>query len=656
MRIISESTPILRYNESKIHGVALVPGISRNENLYTKGEMEKGDGAGGILNWEHDASKPIGTVQFHYDRELQILKYEAEITDPHYSALVKSNPKKYQVSIEAEAGGEREVCNLSNDCFKMPNNLEFIGMAITETPGVVSTTLAISESTNRYRNNLYILPDTNIYMAKVEENKTKDEIIEELRAELKAKGENMLPDAGVDREEPEVAPPKGQKRLDGDNVPADNNEGMKHAMDDDMDDDEMEMKKHAMKKKAMDYDDDDMKERVTGQARYASASDIKSLEKKIEELTAKNAEKKEYVFTKPTFDGSNTGRPVITNAEAMDAWNQLETIGRYKALIDLGSNQWLKESYGSNKPKTINEAITFAGDQSNKLAVTSRINVRPGGFYGRSVRDLVRFHEIPHGVDEIKQTFVDIPVAQTFTEGTETPVAAHPFTTVALSADTVSGNAQFINSSQIEDTPQELLPALAEAARISAIDYEANLVFNTAAQALNNTQLGDWIDGQGGQISGNTDNAVSSTQTFGHEAIAAAVEYLETQGYDAASGEVVCALHPKQYRQLITDSGIERYIRDVDSPGIRDGIIPSLYGVKLVPMNKVAAQNNNTGTDTYRAVCFVPDRSFILGSKRELEIDIQKRPRFSGYDWSWTQRKQAIVYDAESIVRISSPQ
>ena len=55
-------------NESAhITGVALIPRISRNNNLYTKQELERFDGVTVPLNWEHDPSNVIGQVTFHYN-------------------------------------------------------------------------------------------------------------------------------------------------------------------------------------------------------------------------------------------------------------------------------------------------------------------------------------------------------------------------------------------------------------------------------------------------------------------------------------------------------------------------------------------------------------------------------------------------------------
>ena len=42
---------------AKISGVALIPRISRNQNLYTKEELKRFDGKTVPLNWEHNPEK-----------------------------------------------------------------------------------------------------------------------------------------------------------------------------------------------------------------------------------------------------------------------------------------------------------------------------------------------------------------------------------------------------------------------------------------------------------------------------------------------------------------------------------------------------------------------------------------------------------------------
>jgi len=62
---------------------------------------------------------------------------------------------------------------------------------------------------------------------------------------------------------------------------------------------------------------------------------------------------------------------------------------------------------------------------------------------------------------------------------------------------------------------------------------------------------------------------------------------------------------------------------------------------------------DNTTNDTVRGVFGIKGHTFVLGSKRELTIDLQKVPKQSAYDWTWSQRKNATTFDAASFVRAS---
>jgi len=76
--------------QAQITGIAAVPRISRNGNLYTKTELQRADGVRVPLNWEHDSSKVIGAATFRYNRELEQLFYEATVTDEATAALVRN--------------------------------------------------------------------------------------------------------------------------------------------------------------------------------------------------------------------------------------------------------------------------------------------------------------------------------------------------------------------------------------------------------------------------------------------------------------------------------------------------------------------------------------------------------------------------------------
>ena len=132
-------------NESaNITGVALIPRISRNNNLYTKQELERFDGVTVPLNWEHDPSNVIGEVTFHYNPSQETVYYEGTITN-EASANVARN-KLLFTSIEATPTEVTEICNGNSDCFAMPFGLRPEGLALTETPGVPETSVKVIEN------------------------------------------------------------------------------------------------------------------------------------------------------------------------------------------------------------------------------------------------------------------------------------------------------------------------------------------------------------------------------------------------------------------------------------------------------------------------------------------------------------------------------
>lgn len=124
-----------------IQGVALIPRISRNQNLYTKAELERFHNKTVPLNWEHDGNKIIGEVTFQYDATTETVYYEGDITDPSAALLAKN--KLLYTSIEAQPTSVQQVCNGTNDCFHMPFGLIPEALALTETPGVPETSVNV---------------------------------------------------------------------------------------------------------------------------------------------------------------------------------------------------------------------------------------------------------------------------------------------------------------------------------------------------------------------------------------------------------------------------------------------------------------------------------------------------------------------------------
>ena len=140
MHLIIES--VVTLEGVRISGLALMPRISRNGNLYTPNEMARADNKTVPLDWNHDKKQQIGQVTFHYDPELTQLRYEGMVTDDAVAKILRN--KKMFVSIEADVESIKDVCD-TRTCYRMPLGLEFTGLGIVETPGIPESTLNIIE-------------------------------------------------------------------------------------------------------------------------------------------------------------------------------------------------------------------------------------------------------------------------------------------------------------------------------------------------------------------------------------------------------------------------------------------------------------------------------------------------------------------------------
>lgn len=141
-KLILESTIVIESH--KISGIALIPRISRNQNLYLPEELKRADGKTVPLNWEHQTEKSaIGQVTFHYDKDLQQLRYEGIITDENAYNLIKN--RTHHVSIGAEPSSVKSVCG-SEQCYNLPEGLNFRELSIVATPGIPESTVNLIES------------------------------------------------------------------------------------------------------------------------------------------------------------------------------------------------------------------------------------------------------------------------------------------------------------------------------------------------------------------------------------------------------------------------------------------------------------------------------------------------------------------------------
>ena len=180
--------------QAHIHGVALIPRISRNNNLYTKEELRRFHNVTVPLNWEHDPHKKIGKVTFYYNEESETVYYDGMITDEASANLAKN--KTLYTSIEADPTSMKDICNGPEDCFHMPFGLVPVGLALTETPGVPETSVTVIE---RYLKECAIDKELEKKYGKTEQGRGEpnDDCISRKVAIIKNENPNMSADQAV---------------------------------------------------------------------------------------------------------------------------------------------------------------------------------------------------------------------------------------------------------------------------------------------------------------------------------------------------------------------------------------------------------------------------------------------------------------------------
>lgn len=672
-RVVIESTGTVKGRV--IEGTALVPTVSLNGNIYTAEEIDKAKNLNTPLkaDWEH-TSENIGHVVYTLDPKNHTLFYRATITSE--SRAVEITEGVHKVSIEAGVEEVARSCTPAR-CYNLVSGITMEGIGITKQPGVPQTTLSIIESFQDWNplhehcedcsNSSLVHTGSNpeSMASKTKETSDKPCNCKESKAQEQdcpegkswdpsandgagdcvaktEKKENLGggPDdqaAGIDQTKP--ANPCGDgSKLDGDGkcVPEDNQGGSPVSTG------PKESTGHGMP------NIDEINENLKKQTQMISELKERiNKTEQIDELTRmQQFNSNLYKVTKLSPQGSGGFGKDDLGYIAQEGIGALKKFGAYSFDIDL-SPQWVAENLNRRK---VEEAISFSGDQSNKLAAMSDVFVLPGGKYLKSIRDLVRFEEIPQGADLIKLFKGSIPTNGTITEGSATTASTHTVSTVTLAADVVTGVAQEIKQADVEDSPFPIFDYIAQTARAEVLDHEATLVFDTTANAAT---PGEWINGNSGAVGLSSDDA--SGMTMDHVAIAAGLQYYEDQGYDTSFGNIYAAVHPKALKELRTSSNLVRLVQEGDANITKTGRLTHLYGVELIPINAVHAQDNTTN-DTYRNVMGVKGHTFALGSKRELTIDMRKIPNESAFDWTWTQRKNAVAFDTASFVRISSAQ
>lgn len=375
-----------------------------------------------------------------------------------------------------------------------------------------------------------------------------------------------------------------------------------------------------------------------------------NIDKIIEKLTPKQ----ESVPSSPVSDAAKSKyeSEVVTPAKWFGGIKTNETKDAFLSW-SLNKEEFLqshkfrrRHSAGANYTKT--EAVTLNAADIPEI-FDKEVFVLPGGRQRVNIRPYVKFKSIPNGADTVNWYKIDsFDVDDTTAEGSE-PTNVSQTVTKVQAVPTLYREVQTIGYSQIENAPFGLIEAVNEAAMLGSIAVENNAVLNTAADAAT---PGLWINGNTGATIASDD---VSGMTLTETAIQVGLQHLENQGYDTSAGNVVVFLHPKALRDLMIAEAADYFTKDFALTQRDVAVLERRWGVDFIVTNKVKAQDNTTN-DTYRNLMAIRGHTLGLASAADLQVEAQRRPDLSAVKVGMRHRVVGSVFDATSLVRISTAQ
>lgn len=307
----------------------------------------------------------------------------------------------------------------------------------------------------------------------------------------------------------------------------------------------------------------------------------------------------------------------------------------------------IQEAY--TKPnKLIKEAVSISGTHATQDLDTD-VAIVPGGISFIPVFQFAKVKQVPQGFDRARFFKTTLPANGSQTVGSTPSEATQTLTSIEVTPSTITGVYLVGDYDEIENSPFDLLQAIVEASAASYDDYVATDMLTTVS-AEGTLTPGLWIRGDSGATITSSDIA---SVTLDETGIAFGREYLENQGYLRGGIKPVCAMHPRQWRELITSTNVTSLAtRSVPDIWLK-AQLEEFMGVQLVVTNAVeneTAQTNNA----YNALMFVPKHSYGIAVKRDVTVKFHDIGEDNQIRVNTTWRTKSGVLDATSIVRIST--
>ena len=383
----------------------------------------------------------------------------------------------------------------------------------------------------------------------------------------------------------------------------------------------------------------------------ATEQRMASIEKSLHALNEK----------KPTAQVGNQDETMTWKELAESMAPALQKYGKFQFNIPLdvvrgitvkqtrSASGQITESF-RDKPLQIQEAgVTISGTHATQDLDTD-VAIVPGGISFRPVFEFAKVKKIEAGMDRARFFKSTIPANGNQTVGTTpSPEATQTLTSVEIVPSVIAGVYLVGDFDEIENSPFDLLQAIVEGSAASYEDFVATDMLDTESQEGTLTP-GLWIRGDTGATITDSDIASNVLDETG---IAVGREYLENQGYLRGGIKPVCFLHPRQWRELITSSGVTS-LATRSAPDIwLKAELEQFMGVQLVVTNAIFKETTQT-VPALDAIMCIPKHSYGIAVKRDVTVKMHEIREDNEVRINTTWRTKTGVIDSSSIVRIST--
>ena len=311
-------------------------------------------------------------------------------------------------------------------------------------------------------------------------------------------------------------------------------------------------------------------------------------------------------------------------------------------------NKTIRESMGES---TLKEVVSISGTHATQDLDTD-VAIVPGGITFVPVFQFAKVKQVEQGFDRARFFKTTLPATGTQTVGSTSTEATQTLTSVEVTPSLITGVYLVADYDEIENSPFDLIQAIVEASAAVYDDFVATDMLDIVS-AEGTLTPGLWIRGDSGATITASDQ--TSAVALDETGVVFAREYLEDQGYLRGGIKPVLALHPQQWRELITSTNVTSLAtRSVPDIWLK-AQLEEFMGVQLVVTNAINAVDNQTA-DAYNALMFVPKHTFGIAVKRDVTVKFHDIGEDNQVRINTSWRTKSGVIDANSTVRISTGQ